>query len=178
MNLNDKFKKEIRPVLTREFSIKNPLAVPKLEKIVVNIGLGEANLNRKILNTVSAELALITGQKPIITRARRAIATFKLVAGDPIGLKVTLRGARMYAFMQKIITVVLPRVRDFRGVDPKSFDGRGNYSIGFSEQIIFPEIEYGKLDKVRGLEVTITTTSSTNEQGKRLLELMGLPFKK
>lgn len=177
-SLFEKYNHEVKPQLQSEFGIKNPLAVPKLIKIVVNVGLGEAVANRKILDPVSKQLALITGQKPIVTHAHRAIATFKIAAGDPIGMKVTLHGRRMFDFMQKLIAVVLPRIRDFRGVDDKSFDHHGNYSLGFREQTVFPEIEFGEFDKIRGLEVSIVTTAKKKEEAKRLLELLGMPFKK
>lgn len=170
--------KEIRDTLTKEFAIQNPMAVPKLVKIVVNIGMGEALSNKKSLEEAGAQLALITGQKPKATRANRAIAAFKLRAGQQIGLKVTLRGKKMEDFFTKLTRVVLPRMRDFRGVDARSFDHQGNYTLGFKEQILFPEIEYAKIDKTRGLEVTIVTSAKTDEQLKRLLELWGMPFKK
>lgn len=176
--LIEKYTHEAIPKLREEFGIKNLLSVPKLTKITINIGLGEAVANKKVMDNVAEQVALITGQKPLITRAHRSIATFKIAAGDPIGVKVTLRGRRMYDFMQKLISVVLPRVRDFRGIEAKGFDGRGNYSLGFREQIVFPEIEYTKVDKTRGLQMTITTSAINNDQGKRLLELLGLPFTK
>lgn len=172
------YQKEVKPKMTKEFSIKNQFAVPKLVKIVINIGLGEALSNRKVLDDASNQLTLITGQKPKVTRAQRAIASFKLRAGQSIGLKVTLRGKRMYDFFTKFIRIVLPRMRDFRGVEDKHFDGQGNMTFGFKEQIGFPEIEYATVDKIRGLEVTIVTNAKTDDQAKRLLELLGMPFKK
>lgn len=177
-NLQELYEKEIKEKLKKDLSIANPMALPRLTKIVINIGLGEALENKKALQTAGEQLAAISGQKPIVTHAQRSIATYKLVAGDPIGLKVTLRGKRMYVFLQKIISVVLPRMRDFRGIDDAKFDGRGNYTLGFREQIVFPEIEYSKIDKTRGLEVTIVTTAQTDAHAKRLLELLGMPFKK
>lgn len=172
-----KFAQEVKPKLGEEFAISNLMAIPKIKKIILNVGVGEAVTNKKAIEIVARELATITGQKPIITRAHRSIASFKIAAGDAIGLKVTLRGRRMYDFLQKLTTIVLPRVRDFRGLSTQGFDGRGNYSLGFREQIVFPEIDYGKIDKGRGIQVTIVTSAKTNEQAKKLLELMGLPFK-
>ena len=153
------------------------MEVPKIEKIVVNIGMGEAIQNIKTLDSASNDIMAITGQKPVITKAKKSIASFKLRAGMPIGVMVTLRGARMYEFLHKLVTIVLPRVRDFKGVSPKSFDGRGNYTLGLREQIIFPEIDYDKIDKIRGMNITITTTAKTDEEGYELIKLMGMPFR-
>ena len=176
MKLEEKYKKEIVPKLAKEMGVKNPLAVPKIEKIVLNVGLGEALKDRGVLEKVSKQLAAISGQKAVVTLARRSIAGFKLRKGNAIGLKVNLRGRRMYNFLEKLITIVLPRVRDFRGVSPKSFDGFGNYTLGIKEQIVFPEIEFTEIDKIRGLEITIVTTAKDDRWGKRLLEFLGMPF--
>lgn len=175
----DLYKKYIDsvPEMQKELSLKNSFAVPKLTKVVLNIGLGEALTNKKVLDVAAAELAAISGQKPLRTFSKRAIATFKLQKGDVVGLKVTLRGSRMYDFLEKMIKVVLPRIRDFRGVSD-SFDGRGNFTIGFAEQIVFPEIEYSKIEKIRGLEVTLVTTGKDKKQTKLLLSKLGMPFKK
>lgn len=172
------YKEEIVPKLQKEFAVVNPMAVPKLTKIVINCGMGEALRDKKTLEKMSAQLAIIAGQKPAITRAKRAISTFKLRAGDAIGLKATLRGRRMYDFMTKLVAVALPRVRDFRGVSNRGFDGHGNYTLGIAEQTIFPELEYSLVDKTRGFEVTFVTTATDNAQAKRLLELLGIPFAK
>jgi large subunit ribosomal protein L5 len=171
------YEKEIRPALVRKFKYKNVMQVPKLTKIVVNVGLGEAIQNIKALDAASSDVALITGQKPVITKASKSIASFKLRKGMPIGCMVTLRRARMYEFYQKLVTIVLPRVRDFKGISPKSFDGRGNYTMGLKEQIIFPEIEYDKVDRARGMNITIATTAETDEEAFELLKLMGMPFR-
>jgi large subunit ribosomal protein L5 len=165
------------PVLTREFHYKNAMEVPKMVKIVVNMGLGEATQNVKILDSAAAEMTTIVGQKPIITKARKSIATFKLRQGMPIGCCVTLRRERMYEFFDRLVNVALPRVRDFRGIPLKSFDGRGNFSLGLKEQIIFPEIEYDKIDKVRGMNIAIVTTARTDDEARQLLKLMGMPFR-
>lgn len=175
--LKDKYREEIVPVLMREFGYRNIMEAPRLVKVVVNIGLGEALQNAKALDAASEDLAIITGQKPIITRAKRSIAGFKLRAGNPIGVKVTLRGNRMYDFLDRVMNVALPRQRDFRGVSPDSFDGRGNYTLGIQEQLVFPEIDYNKIDKVRGMEITIVTTAKTDEEARRLLQLLGMPFR-
>ena len=167
---------EVVPGLQEKFNYKNVMAIPKLDKIVVNIGLGEAVQNPKALDAAVSDLTLITGQKPVVTKAKKSIAGFKVREGMPIGVKVTLRGERMYEFADRLLNVALPRVRDFRGVSPKSFDGRGNYSLGIKEQLIFPEIEYDKIDKVRGLEVVFATTAKTDEEGRELLKLLGMPF--
>jgi large subunit ribosomal protein L5 len=169
--------KEINPALVRKFKYKNVMQVPKLTKITVNMGLGEAIQNIKALDAASSDMSLIAGQKPVITKASKSIASFKLRKGMPIGCMVTLRRERMYEFYQKLVTIVLPRVRDFKGISPKSFDGRGNYTLGLKEQIIFPEIEYDKVDRVRGMNITITTTAETDEEAFELLKLMGMPFR-
>jgi large subunit ribosomal protein L5 len=168
---------EIVPKLISQFGYKNVMQVPKLTKIVLNMGLGEAIQNIKILDSAVEELSLIAGQKPVVTRARKSIAAFKLRAGMPIGCRVTLRGSRMYDFFTRLVNVALPRVRDFRGISPKAFDGRGNYSLGVKEHIIFPEIDYDKIDRIKGLNVTIVTTARNDEESKALLQLMGMPFK-
>lgn len=176
--LQEKYENEVIPTLMKEFALKNRLATPKLEKIVVNVGLGEALTNKNLISIVSKQLSIICGQIPKVNVARRSISTFKLRAGSPIGVKVTLRGRRMYDFLLKLVWVVLPRVRDFRGLKTTSFDNQGNYSLGFSEQTIFPEINFDEIDKVRGLEITITTTTHNKKEAFRLLELLGMPFSK
>jgi large subunit ribosomal protein L5 len=173
----DYYENEVRAALIRKFKYKNVMQAPKIEKVVVNIGLGEAIQNIKTLDVAAADVMAITGQKPVITKAKKSIASFKLRAGMPIGCMVTLRRERMYEFFHKLVYVVLPRVRDFKGVSPKSFDGRGNYTLGLREQIIFPEIDYDKIDKVRGMNITIQTTAKTDEEGFELLKLMGMPFR-
>lgn len=175
--LKQKFREEIIPALMKRFNYRSPMQVPRLEKVVINMGVGEAVQNPKVLDGAMQDLALITGQKPAVTRAKKSIAGFKLRAGMPIGCKVTLRGDRMYYFLDKLINIALPRVRDFRGVSPKSFDGRGNYSLGLKEQLIFPEIDYDKVDKVRGMDVIIVTTAETDEEAFALLSLLGMPFR-
>jgi len=175
--LKEYYTKEVVPALVREFHYKNPLEVPRMVKIVVNMGLGEAIQNVKILDSAVEELSRITGQKPIITKARKSIATFKLRQGMSIGCCVTLRSERMYEFFDRLVSVAIPRVRDFRGVSPKSFDGRGNFSLGLKEQIIFPEIEYDKVDKIRGMNIAIVTTAKTDDEARQLLKLMGMPFR-
>ncbi|HXG51043.1 MAG TPA: 50S ribosomal protein L5 [candidate division Zixibacteria bacterium] len=174
--LKDKYYNEVVPAMQREFGYKNAMQVPRLEKITVNVGLGEATQNIKALETAAAEVAAITGQKPVITRAKKAIANFKLRQGMPIGCMVTLRRDRMYEFLDRLIHAALPRVRDFKGVPDRSFDGRGNYSLGLREQIIFPEIQADKVDKPRGMTVTITTTAKTDREARSLLRLLGMPF--
>jgi len=174
--LKEKYKKEVVPTLMSEYGYKSVMQVPSLEKVVVNIGLGEATQQAHVLEAAERDLAAITGQHPVITRAKRSIAGFKLRQGMPIGMMVTLRGDRMYDFFDKLVNVTLPRLRDFQGMPRNSFDGRGNYTLGLREQLIFPEIEYDKVDKVRGLEISVVTTARTNEEGCRLLELMGMPF--
>ena len=172
------YRTECVPQMMQEFRYKSPMQVPRLKKVVVNIGLGEAIQNIKLLESASVELTAVTGQKPVVTRAKKSIAAFKLREGMPIGCMVTLRRSRMYYFLDKLMNVVLPRVRDFRGVSEKAFDGRGNYTLGIKEQIIFPEIEYDQIDKVRGMNITIVTSAPTDEEGKFLLKLLGLPFRR
>ena len=176
--LKDYYRDECVPQMMQEFRYKSPMQVPRLKKVVVNIGLGEAIQNIKLLESASVELTAVTGQKPVVTRAKKSIAAFKLREGMPIGCMVTLRRSRMYYFLDKLMNVVLPRVRDFRGVSEKAFDGRGNYTLGIKEQIIFPEIEYDQIDKVRGMNITIVTSAPTDEEGKFLLKLLGLPFRR
>ena len=178
MRLEEKYEKEVVPALKKEFKYGNPMQVPRLEKVVINMGLGEAIQNIKILDQAQAELALIAGQKPVVTRAKKSIAAFKLREGMPIGCRVTLRKKRMYDFLSKLMNVALPRVRDFRGVSDKSFDGRGNYSLGIREELIFPEIDYDKIEKVKGMNVTIVTTARTDEEAKFLLRELGMPFRR
>jgi large subunit ribosomal protein L5 len=175
--LKDRFRKEVAPTLMKEFELKNPMAVPHLHKIVVNMGVGEATQNAKVLDPAVSELAQITGQKPVVTRAKKSIAAFKVRAGQPIGAMVTLRGDRMYEFFDRLVNVVLPRVRDFRGVSTKSFDGRGNYTLGLHDQLIFPEIDYAKVDKLKGMNVTIVTTAASDDQARSLLRHLGMPFR-
>jgi large subunit ribosomal protein L5 len=176
--LREKYKKEVMPKLMELYGYKNVMEVPRLDKAVLSIGLGEAIQNPKAMEAAENDLAAISGQHPITTRAKKSIAAFKLRAGMPIGTKVTLRGVRMYEFLDKLMNVVLPRMREFQGVSPNSFDGRGNYSLGLREQIIFPEIDYDKIDKLRGLEISIITTAKTDEEGRQLLSLLGMPFTK
>jgi len=175
--LREKYKKEIAPALAKEFDIKNPMAVPKIEKVVVNMGLGEASANAKILDVAADELKSVTGQKPVITKAKKSIAAFKLRQGMAIGTMVTLRGERMYEFLDRLISVALPRVRDFRGVSAKAFDGRGNYTLGIREQLIFPEIDFNKVDKTRGMNISIVTTAPNDDQARSLLKALGMPFR-
>lgn len=175
--LKERYTKEIIPAMVKEFSYKNVMQVPKLEKIVLNVGLGEAVQNIKLLDAAQKELSLITGQKSVITKAKKSIASFKLKQGMPIGCKVTLRKERMYEFLDRLISLALPRIRDFKGVSGKSFDGRGNYSLGLKEQFIFPEIDYDKVEMVHGLDVTICTTAKTDEEAKVLLRYFGMPFR-
>ena len=174
--LRQRYEEEAVPALRKEFGYVNPMQVPRLSKIVVNIGLGEALTNAKALDAAVGDLSLITGQKPIITRARRSIAQFRLRTGNPIGAKVTLRGERMWDFLERLTRLALPRIRDFRGVPDRSFDGRGNFSLGLREQLAFPEIDYDRIDRLRGLEVSIVTTAGSDEESKRLLQLLGMPF--
>jgi large subunit ribosomal protein L5 len=176
--LREHYQNIVVPTLMKEFQYRNPMEVPRLHKIVVNIGLGEAIQNPKALDNAMRDLSLITGQKPIVTRAKKSIAAFRLRKGMPIGLTVTLRGERMYEFLDRLMNAALPRLRDFRGVSPNSFDGRGNYTLGLREQLIFPEIDYDKIDKIRGMEVTIVTSARTDPEARRLLELLGMPFQK
>src|SRR5215468_1511346 len=175
--LKDRFRKEVAPQLLKEFSLDNPMAVPHLHKIVVNMGVGEATQNAKVLDPAVNELGLITGQKPVVTRAKKSIAAFKVRENMPIGAMVTLRGDRMYEFIDRLMNVVLPRVRDFRGVSTKSFDGRGNYTLGLHDQLIFPEIDYAKVDKLKGMNVTIVTTARSDDQARALLRHLGMPFR-
>ncbi|GAM14801.1 50S ribosomal protein L5 [Mesobacillus sp. AQ2] len=176
--LKEKFNNEITPALMSKFNYKSIMEVPKLEKIVINMGVGDAVANAKALDVAVEELATITGQKPVVTRAKKSIAGFRLREGMPIGAKVTLRGERMYEFIDKLISVSLPRVRDFRGISKKSFDGRGNYTLGVKEQLIFPEIDYDKVNKVRGMDIVIVTTANTDEEARELLTQFGMPFQK
>jgi len=171
------YEKDLMPALIKEFGFTSAMEVPRLDKIVLNIGLGEAIQNIKVLDSAMEELALIAGQRPVVTRARKSIASFKLREGMPIGCMVTLRRIRMYDFFDKLVNVTLPRVRDFRGLSDKSFDGRGNYTVGIKEHIIFPEIDYDKIDKIKGLNISIVTTAKTDEEGKALLKMMGMPFR-
>ncbi|MEO7660410.1 MAG: 50S ribosomal protein L5 [Pyrinomonadaceae bacterium] len=175
--LREKYKSEIAPLLAKEFDIKNPMVIPKIEKIVVNMGLGEASSNAKILDIATEELKAVTGQKPVVTKAKKSIASFKLRQGMAIGTMVTLRGSRMYEFLDRLISVALPRVRDFRGISGKAFDGRGNYTLGVREQLIFPEIDFNKVEKTRGMNISIVTTAKNDEQARSLLKAMGMPFK-
>jgi len=174
--LKERYRAEVVPALMKEFAYQNVMQVPRLQKIVVNIGVGESLQNPKALDSASEDVAAITGQKPVITRAKRSIANFKLRAGMPIGVTVTLRGDRMWELLDRMVNAALPRIRDFQGVSPDSFDGRGNYSLGIKEQVIFPELEYDKIDRIRGLQFTMVTSARNDEEGKRLLELMGMPF--
>jgi large subunit ribosomal protein L5 len=174
--MQELYNKEIAPALLKSFGLKNVMQVPRLDKIVVNIGLGEAMDNPKAVEAAVADLALVTGQKPIQTKARKSIANFKLREGRLIGTKVTLRGPRMWAFFDRLVNIALPRVRDFRGISPNSFDGRGNYTLGLKDQLVFPEIEYDKIDKLRGMEVTIVTTAQNDDEARALLRLLGMPF--
>jgi large subunit ribosomal protein L5 len=174
--VRDRYREDVLPALTSDFGYSNVYQVPKLEKIVINIGLGEAVANGRALDAAVNDLTLISGQKPVVTRAKKSIAAFKLRAGMPIGAMVTLRGDRMYEFYDRLTAIALPRIRDFRGVSPNSFDGRGNYTLGLREQIVFPEIDYDQIDKVRGLEISFVTTARTDEEGRRLLALLGMPF--
>lgn len=176
--LLEKYKKEVVPTLSSELQTKNALALPRLVKVVVNVGIKEAAHDEVVLARAMEELMVITGQKPTVRRAKKSIATFKLVRGNPIGLTVTLRGERMYNFLEKLLNIVLPRVRDFRGASASSFDGHGNYSLGIAEQIVFPEVDFAKVDKTRGLEITIVTTAKTDEVARKLLEPLGMPFAK
>lgn len=174
--LQEKYQKEVVPALTEKFGYKNVMQLPKIEKVIINMGVGEAVTNSKALETAVAQLTQIAGQKPVITKAKKSIAAFKLREGMPIGAKVTLRGDRMYYFLDKLMNIALPRVRDFRGVSSTSFDGRGNYALGLKEQLIFPEIEYDKVDKVQGMDIIIVTTAKTDEEARELLRLLGMPF--
>ena len=176
--LKDEYKANVAPALMKKYNYKSVMQIPKLDKIVINIGCGEARDNAKVIDAITNDLSLITGQKPVVCKARKSIANFKLREGMPIGAKVTLRGEKMYEFMDRFFNAALPRVRDFRGIDPNSFDGRGNYSMGVKEQLIFTEIEYDKIDKVRGMDIIFVTTANTDEEARELLSLMGSPFAK
>jgi large subunit ribosomal protein L5 len=175
--LKDRYDKEVAPALQKEFGYKNVMAIPKVRKVVVNMGLGEATQNAKIVDTGVDELARVTGQKPVVTRAKKSIAQFKVRKGMPIGTMVTLRGPRMWDFLDRLMAVALPRVRDFRGVSPRGFDGRGNYTLGLKDQLLFPEIDYMKVDKARGMNISVVTTASTDEESRKLLQLLGMPFR-
>ncbi len=175
--LKTHYEKDVVPALKKEYGYKNVMAIPKVEKVVVNMGLGEATQNAKIVDTGADEVGRITGQKPVITRAKKSIAQFKVRKGMPIGTMVTLRGERMWEFLDRLIAVALPRVRDFRGVSPKGFDGRGNYTLGLKDQLLFPEIDYMKVDKARGMNISVITTARTDEESRKLLQLLGMPFR-
>ncbi len=175
--LRERYQKEVTPALTKEFGYKNVMAIPKIEKVVINMGLGEATQNAKVADVGADEVGRIAGQKPVIRRSTKSIAQFKLRAGMPIGVMVTLRGERMYEFLDRLFSIALPRVRDFRGVSPKGFDGRGNYTLGLRDQLLFPEIDYMKVDKARGMNVSVVTTARTDEEARKLLQLMGMPFR-
>ena len=175
--LKDKYQKDVIPALRKEFGYKNVMAVPKIEKVVVNMGLGEATSNAKLVDVGADELARITGQKPVTRRSKKSIAAFKVRKGQPVGTMVTLRGERMWEFLDRLMSIALPRVRDFKGVSPKGFDGRGNYTLGLRDQLLFPEIDYMKVDKARGMNVSVVTTAKTDEEARRLLQLMGMPFR-
>ena len=175
--LQEKYQKEVVPALNEKFGYKNVMQLPKIEKVIINMGVGEAVGNPKALDAAVSDLTIISGQKPLLTRAKKSLAAWKLREGMPIGCKVTLRGVRMYQFLDKFMNVALPRVRDFRGVSDKAFDGRGNYAVGLKEQLIFPEIEYDKIDKIRGMNIVSVTTAKTDEEARELLKLMGMPFK-
>jgi len=177
MALREIYQKEVIPALTEQFGYDNPMQVPRITKVVLNMGLGEAVADKKALDSAAEDLAMISGQKVVITKARKSIAGFKIRAGWPIGCKVTLRGTRMYDFLDRLVGIAIPRIRDFRGLNPKSFDGHGNFAMGVSEQIIFPEIDYDKIDALRGLDITITTTAETDEEGRALLSALNFPFR-
>ena len=176
--LKETYLNEIKDAMQKKFEYKNEMQIPKLDKIVINMGVGEAKENRKVLDTAVKDLETITGQKAVVTRAKNSVANFKLREGQPIGCKVTLRGEKMYEFLDRLVNLALPRVRDFRGVNPNAFDGRGNYALGIKEQIIFPEIEYDKVDKVRGMDIIFVTTANTDEEARELLTLLNMPFAK
>ena len=175
--LKERYVKEVVPALTKEFGYKNVMAVPKIRKVVVNMGLGEATANAKLIEVGSDELARITGQKPVVRRAKKSIAAFKVRKGQPVGTSVTLRGDRMYEFLDRLVTIALPRVRDFRGVSPRGFDGRGNFTLGLRDQLLFPEIDYMKVDKARGMNVSVVTTAKTDQEARKLLQFIGMPFR-
>lgn len=176
--LKKRYREEVAPALIEEFSYANKMQAPRVEKVILNIGLGEATQDSKVLDAASTDIATISGQKPVITRARRSIANFKVREGNAIGVMVTMRGSQMWEFLDRLLNATLPRIRDFRGVSPKAFDGRGNFSLGVQEQLIFPEIDYDKIDRVRGMQINIVTSARTDEEGTRLLELLGMPFSK
>ncbi|ROU00540.1 50S ribosomal protein L5 [Marinobacter sp. R17] len=178
LNMKEMYKQDVVPALQQAFEYKNPMQVPRIEKITLNMGVGEAVGDKKLIENALADLEQLSGQKPVVTKARKSVAGFKIREGWPIGCKVTLRGERMWDFFDRLVHIAIPRVRDFRGLNPKSFDGRGNYSMGVREQIIFPEIEYDKVDKIRGLDITITTSAGSDEEGRELLKAFGFPFKK
>ena len=174
---SEMYKNDVAPALMKKFEYKSVMQIPKLDKVVINVGAGEAKDNSKVIDAIANDLGIITGQKPVVCRAKKSVANFKLREGMPIGVKVTLRGEKMYEFVDRLFSLALPRVRDFRGINPNSFDGRGNYSMGVKEQLIFPEIEYDKIDKVRGMDITFITTAKTDEEAKELLTLLGMPFR-
>ena len=176
--LREQYKNEIAPALMKKFGYKSVMQIPKLDKVIINVGAGEARDNPKVIDAIASDLSQITGQKPIVCKAKKSVANFKLREGMPIGVKVTLRGERMYEFVERLFNLALPRVRDFRGINPNSFDGRGNYSMGIKEQLVFPEIDYDKIDKVRGMDICFVTTANTDEEARELLTLMGAPFAK
>ncbi len=176
--LRDQYKNEIAPALMKKFGYKSVMQIPKLDKVIINVGAGEARDNPKVIDAIASDLSQITGQKPIVCKAKKSVANFKLREGMPIGVKVTLRGERMYEFVERLFNLALPRVRDFRGINANSFDGRGNYSFGLKEQLVFPEIDYDKIDKVRGMDICFVTTANTDEEARELLTLMGAPFAK
>ena len=176
--LQEKYRHDVAPALMKKFSYKSPMQIPKIDKVIVNVGCGEARDNAKALDAVIADISAITGQKAVVTRAKKSVANFKIREGMPIGAKVTLRADRMWEFLDRLINVALPRVRDFRGINPNAFDGRGNYALGLKEQLIFPEIEYDKIDKIRGMDIVICTTAKTDEEARELLSLIGAPFAK
>ncbi len=176
--MQDKYNNDVAPALMKKFGYKSPMQIPKIDKIVINVGCGDARENAKVLDAVVADISAITGQKAVITKAKKSVANFKLREGMPVGVKVTLRASRMWEFLDRLFNVALPRVRDFRGINPNAFDGRGNYALGLKEQLIFPEIDYDKIDKIRGMDIAICTTANTDEEARELLELMGAPFAK
>lgn len=176
--LKDKYKNDVAPALMKKFEYKSPMQIPKIDKIIVNVGCGDARENPKVLDAVVTDISAITGQKAVVTHAKKSVANFKLREGMPVGVKVTLRADRMWEFLDRLLNVALPRVRDFRGINPNAFDGRGNYALGLKEQLIFPEIDYDKIDKIRGMDIVICTTANTDEEARELLTLMGAPFAK
>ncbi len=176
--LHEKYKNDVAPALMTKFAYKSPMQIPKIDKVVVNVGCGDARDNAKVLDAVVADISAITGQKAVVTKAKKSVANFKLREGMPVGVKVTLRAERMWEFLDRLLNVALPRVRDFRGINPNAFDGRGNYALGLKEQLIFPEIDYDKIDKIRGMDIVICTTANTDEEARELLTLIGAPFAK